>query len=92
MTIGKETFAFVVIHTTAPISAWHYMRRNKQLANIAKNLKQIPKKNDGIVVVGDFNVTPWSFHYKKFESTIGLLFQNILLHNKISMSWDLSDV
>jgi len=68
---GRATpLAIYAIHPPPPVSGELAKARNAQLAHVAglaaKQAKATP------VVVGDFNVTPWSPYFKRFLSVSGL--------------------
>jgi endonuclease/exonuclease/phosphatase (EEP) superfamily protein YafD len=56
-----QHFQIIVVHPVPPISQEMYHLRNQSLEMIPEMM------NDDIpsVVMGDFNLTPWSFYYRK---------------------------
>ena len=59
----------LVTHPPPPISARHYRARNAQLNDLTGILHAF----DGPwIVAGDFNATPWSADYRRFEGQTGL--------------------
>jgi endonuclease/exonuclease/phosphatase (EEP) superfamily protein YafD len=57
-------FVFFGIHTLPPILQTNYQHRNKMLEYITKKINKI--RNKQVVVMGDFNMTPWSYFFNKF--------------------------
>lgn len=53
--------------------------RNEQLKTFAKNFNdhEFDRKHDNIVVVGDFNITPWSSYYPLLSSAFSGKLANI---------------
>jgi len=59
----ENIFTLFGVHLTSPVGKYRTDLRNKQLASLAE---EIQKNNQPTVVVGDFNITPWSSYFKKF--------------------------
>ena len=69
---GKNYY-FYHVHTSAPVSEAFWLNRKEQLSKftnsfIEQDLQRLPE--DRVVLVGDFNVTPWSPDFKKFNREI----------------------
>ncbi|MBM3344796.1 MAG: endonuclease/exonuclease/phosphatase family protein [Betaproteobacteria bacterium] len=62
--------AMFAIHPPPPISSEMAKARNVQLAHVAQLAKKQAKATP--IVVGDFNVTPFSPYFKRFLKTSGL--------------------
>lgn len=62
--------ALYAVHAPPPVSADYAEGRNGKLEHIARLAAAQAKATP--VVVGDFNVTPWSPHFKRFVSSSGL--------------------
>jgi endonuclease/exonuclease/phosphatase (EEP) superfamily protein YafD len=58
----------VGIHTTSPMSAARWRHRNMQFRKIANYLRNLPQP---VVVMGDYNATPWSPAYRQYLTTTG---------------------
>ncbi len=74
---GKKYYLYVV-HTTAPISPEYFDNRNTQLIKFTQDIlsqNDESSHNARTIIVGDFNITPWSAYYKKTLNT--LPFNNI---------------
>ena len=59
----ENIFTLFGVHLTSPVGKYRTDLRNKQLASLAE---KIQKNNQPTVVVGDFNITPWSSYFEKF--------------------------
>lgn len=59
---GKP-FTLVATHPSSPANPGEFAKRNKHLENLGLYLEKSP---DDLIVVGDFNATPWSPYYRKF--------------------------
>lgn len=56
---------FYLVHTSSPDTYNHFLMRNEQLTTFVQNFDahKVERKHDNIVVVWDFNITPWSAYY-----------------------------
>jgi endonuclease/exonuclease/phosphatase (EEP) superfamily protein YafD len=59
----EKVFTLFGVHLTSPIGKYRTDLRNKELASLAE---EIQKNNQPTVVVGDFNITPWSPYFEEF--------------------------
>ena len=59
----EKVFTLFGVHLTSPVGKNRTNLRNKQLVSLAE---EIQKNNQPTVVVGDFNITPWSPYFKEF--------------------------
>jgi endonuclease/exonuclease/phosphatase (EEP) superfamily protein YafD len=59
----KNIFTLFGVHLAPPVGEYRTDLRNKQLALLAD---EVQKNNQPTVVVGDFNITPWSPYFKEF--------------------------
>lgn len=80
---GQEYYIYLV-HTSAPITLWHFQNRNKQIKKLTEDIQththQRPS-NAKVIIMGDFNITPRSYYYKKTLDKITL--HNITKNKKI---------
>lgn len=53
----------VALHTLPPISSEYKGLRDKQMKLLAQ---EIGRKQDPVVIIGDFNDTPWTSNFKRF--------------------------
>lgn len=68
---GRDTpLALFAVHAPPPISADMAGYRNQKLDYIARKVAAQPHATP--IVVGDFNLTPWSPYFKKFVENSGL--------------------
>lgn len=65
-----------VVHTAAPVTYWHYLQRWQQLEHLLRHFSWLDDlaKGDGqhYMVLWDFNVSPWSIHYRNFLTRLSL--------------------
>ncbi|MCX6824636.1 MAG: endonuclease/exonuclease/phosphatase family protein [candidate division SR1 bacterium] len=66
----NQEIYFYLVHTSSPNSYNHYIMRNDQIVTLVKDFKNHEniQKHDNIVVIGDFNITPWSSYYETLSS------------------------
>jgi endonuclease/exonuclease/phosphatase (EEP) superfamily protein YafD len=68
---GRDTpLALYAVHAPPPISADMADERNRKFEHVARKAAAHPQATP--VVVGDFNVTPWSPYFQKFIADSGL--------------------
>ena len=68
-----------LIHTSSPITYRHFVMRNKQFNIISKDYlahQKVRWEDDRVIMIWDFNVSPWSKYYKDFSYSLSWL-QNI---------------
>lgn len=65
----SKPFSLYAIHAASPTTPADFRNRNRQLNGFSKYLS---RQDERQVVVGDFNTTPWSFHFKRFLQTAKL--------------------
>lgn len=66
-----------LVHTAAPVSFRHFSMRNHQLQELAEDYKvNVLKKdeNDRILMLWDFNLSPWSVYYTDLEKSLDWLY------------------
>lgn len=70
---GRSVRLFAT-HPLPPIGESNFRLRNEQLTLLAARIKAFTSKQAGtpIVLVGDFNLTPWSPHFNDFQSATRL--------------------
>ncbi|MDR0859863.1 MAG: endonuclease/exonuclease/phosphatase family protein [Candidatus Peribacteria bacterium] len=69
ITYEGEEYYFYVVHTSAPVSEYNFQMRNQQLKKLKEDiLSQAQERPDNakVIVLGDFNLSPWSAFYEKF--------------------------
>lgn len=68
---GRETpLALYAVHAPPPVSGEMAEARNQKLEHIARKAAAQPQATP--IVAGDFNLTPWSPHFKNFIADSGL--------------------
>lgn len=69
LTLQDQHYYFYLVHTSSPDSYQHFVMRNNQLLTFEHDfdLQEQSRKNDNVVVVGDFNITPWSAYYHQLD-------------------------
>lgn len=63
---AEPPYTLVVTHPFAPITPWDIAMRDKELLAIQKYIKSVD--NQRVILIGDFNITPWSKMYETFTS------------------------
>lgn len=93
-----DEFQAIVIHTAAPVTPTYFQDRSHQLANLKDYLNQtISSANSNqnqsrstvpIVLMGDFNLTPFSPVYREFTDSLPLV--NTANGQGLKYTWDIS--
>jgi endonuclease/exonuclease/phosphatase (EEP) superfamily protein YafD len=83
-----QPYYVYLVHTSSPISLSHYRLRNVQLSSVSKHIKQYDsiRDNNPLLLVGDLNVSPWSYFYRKFVNS-GIAMENISRRFPILFTW-----
>lgn len=63
--LGDKLVQVMAVHPTAPMPGGGYELRNEQMQIIAEKSANI---NGPLIVMGDFNATPWTSHFTNMES------------------------
>lgn len=66
---GLQKMRILGIHPIPPMSSPTFAMRNQYFEDV---LAEVSGVNEPLVVLGDFNATPWSFHFKKLLKQAGL--------------------
>lgn len=94
MKINAPTpFYLYVVHTSAPTSNENFIMRNLQIQKLAKDftIQQDDRKIDSnVIIVGDFNLSPWSAFYDSFYAQIYNL-KNVFQWLNPVFTWSLRD-
>ena len=89
-------YYFYLIHTSSPVSKLDYAKRNQQLISVKKDFFQTHDSerslNAKIIMLWDFNVSPWSSNYKTFDSSISGRLKNITRIPPMFFSWNLAEM
>jgi len=81
-------FVFYGVHTLPPVSKTGYKHRNKMLKMLSTEISGM--KDRQVIIAGDFNLTPWSYFFKKFLADSGL--KNSQSGFGIQPSWPVTPV
>ncbi|MEI6426410.1 MAG: endonuclease/exonuclease/phosphatase family protein [Candidatus Absconditabacteria bacterium] len=77
----KKPIYFYLVHMSSPSSAHYFDLRNEQISRFFHDFnlhKEIHRsQNDKVVVLGDFNTTPWSVYYREFAQGFSGDFINV---------------
>lgn len=80
--VNKQLIKFIGIHPLVPVTRKNFHRRNSQLAAVSS---YIQRQNQPLILMGDFNLTPWSPYYRQLIETTKL--HNTRLGFGILPSW-----
>lgn len=80
-----------MVHTSSPVTYANFLMRNRQLEQIVREYQiHREKRPDGarVLLVGDFNLTPWSIYYDRFVENLDVynasrMFSPILFTRRI---------
>lgn len=78
----EEQFQVIGTHPIPPLTTETFNERNAHLEDLAQTISRI---EDPVVVVGDFNTSPWSVHARRFEQKAGV--RNARKGHGIFFSW-----
>lgn len=70
------------MHTSAPSALEHFHMRNQQLKRLNQEIAMHQTQRasgEQVMMVGDFNISPWSSYYKTFAHTLSPFMQNAFL-------------
>ena len=65
--VGSQSAVIMAVHLTWPTELWQI----KQRASLAKIMKRTDPSR--LIMIGDFNLTPWSFTLRDLDKTLGLI-------------------
>ena len=87
-----DNYYIYLVHTSSPITQRYFDMRNKQLGILSQDFAehQVDRsENDKILMMWDFNVSPWSKYYKDFANMMTWLDNTT---NKFSamFTWNIS--
>jgi endonuclease/exonuclease/phosphatase (EEP) superfamily protein YafD len=88
----EQTYDIYLIHTSSPITYSNFLMRNRQFDTIVKDYiihKQSRNNNDKVIMLWDFNVSPWSKFYKDFKNNLSWL-TNITDRFSTLFTWHVS--
>jgi endonuclease/exonuclease/phosphatase (EEP) superfamily protein YafD len=82
LTVNKQSIKLIGTHPLIPIKRNTFHSRNLQLAALSDYIREL---NQPLIIMGDFNLTPWSPYYRKFINKTNL--HNTRLGFGILPSW-----
>lgn len=80
--ISKDNipYYFYLIHTASPVSKHFFKQRNNQLQQVASDIKNIHSlqrpQDTKVIMIGDFNTSPWSTYYQNFTTQLSGIIEN----------------
>jgi len=89
---SPNPYYLYLVHTSAPVSPLFYRMRNDQLLNFAADMHEQDSTREEwipVIVMWDFNVTPWSPLYSSFHDILGNEYINITRYADVLFSWSL---
>lgn len=93
LTIEYPIYLYVV-HTSAPVSEYNFAMRNSQLDRLNQDFwihEQDREDNAYLLMIGDFNISPWSAFYEPFEDAFNGRLVNALRRDHPTYTWSLRD-
>lgn len=76
------------MHTAAPVSPNNYEMRNIQLEKLQKDfVEKKHEEQEKTMIIGDFNLSPWSFQYQTLINTIGEFVENAFKQKNMTYTW-----
>ena len=69
MQVGTSTLTILATHPLPPVGAGYAHLRDDQLSSLSETIREIEKP---VIVLGDLNTTPWSFHFRDLLKESGL--------------------
>lgn len=63
-TIDGKTVTIITLHILPPLLPSYYTNRNTDLETLSRYVTT--QKTDSYIIMGDFNTSPWSPHYRSF--------------------------
>jgi endonuclease/exonuclease/phosphatase (EEP) superfamily protein YafD len=69
---SDRKFALIAVHPDKPDKEWKTINRAQYFENIARWVEESRRRGDAVVVLGDFNATPWSRSMQTFLAETNL--------------------
>jgi len=92
LSLNDRPYYFYLIHTSSPDSYAHFLMRNNQIASFDKDfaLHALQRRSwSSVVVVGDFNTTPWSASYTDIDRVFSGTLVNMSKYLPFLRTWRL---
>jgi len=84
----KDLLNLYVVHTAAPVSPSTYDMRNTQLEKLVTDFsKKVHEENEKNMIIGDFNLSPWSYWYQTLISPLETFVENDFRHGSMVYTW-----
>lgn len=85
VTVNRRQITIVLVHTAAPVIPTMLAERNQGLVELSQVLDAISARS--VVVMGDFNLTPWSSSYKEFMNKLNRRYYNSAKGKGLHLTW-----
>lgn len=74
VTKGHQQFRLAASHPVSPMTPARFKQRNEHLDALSEAVREEGHQSAEVpvVVMGDFNMTPWSPHFRRFQTLSGL--------------------
>lgn len=85
-----KTYYMYLVHTSSPVSYFNFVVRNRQFDQIIHDMDihdNQRSEDDTVLMIGDFNVSPWSRYYDTFVGRMPHGFQNITRTFPLLFTW-----
>lgn len=82
--IEKKEYRVFVVHTMPPINTEWLTKRNKELNDLANYINSL--NSEGVIVMGDFNLVPWSQTFKQLTNNLDVM-KNASLGKGVNFTW-----
>jgi len=85
---------FYLVHTSSPDNYSHFIMRNQQLTTLVNDFYTHEKwqKYANIVMVGDFNLTPWSSYYTSLTKAFSGELTDVTKRLPFLFTWKLKEL
>lgn len=89
ITKDNEPYYFYLVHTSSPVTYKNYLMRNDHLNTLISDFKlhDDHRKNNKLILLWDFNTSPWSLYYRTFVASIGTGMDNITRYFPLLFTW-----
>lgn len=85
--INNKKYSIMLAHPSSPLFPTSLKERNEQLNIIVDKVQNYSKDQSNFVLMGDFNISPWSPDYNNFSSKLEG-FYNTSAGRGLFFSWD----
>lgn len=84
---GEQAYRVAAVHPVSPMTPSRFTLRNDHLDALSRAVR-ITERDDPdlpLITMGDFNLTPWSPHFRRFQRTSGL--QHVVTGSGVEPTW-----